>query len=109
MADVDGLRCMELRVVSGKTKGLGVPSGANPQPRFYGPSKDGYTTGERIKIRCKLLKPGPRGHFVPLGWPRYNSDWPADGEPDVIEIDTDGSPKVTGWFHVQNGGSHGEG
>ena len=43
VVDVDGVRCMELRVVSGKTNGLGVPSGANPQPRLFGPSKDGYT------------------------------------------------------------------
>ena len=31
------------------------------------------------------------------------SNWPAYGEPDMIEIDTDGSPTVGGWFHVQNG------
>jgi hypothetical protein len=26
-----------------------------------------------------------------------------------VEIGTDGAPKVGGWFHVQNGGSNGEG
>ena len=26
----------------------------------------------------------------------------------MIEIDTSGFPTVCGWFHVQNGGSHGE-
>jgi hypothetical protein len=105
----DGVRCMELRVVSAKNNGTTMPSGANPQPRLYGPQKDGYTTGERSQIRCKLYKPGPGGHFVPLGWPRLNSNWPAYGEPDMIEIDTDGSPTVGGWFHVENGGSSGEG
>jgi hypothetical protein len=71
--------------------------------------KDGYTTGERIQMRAKLYKPGPGGHFVPLGWPRLNSNWPANGEPDYVEVDTGGSPTVGGWFHVQNGGSSGQG
>lgn len=109
VVDVNGTRAMELRVVSGKTNGTGRPSGATPEPRLLGPKRDGYTTGERIEIRCKLHKPGPGGHFVPLGWPRRNSDWPKNGEPDYIEIGTGGAPKVGGYFHVQNGGSSGEG
>jgi hypothetical protein len=109
VVDVDGTRAMELRVVSGKANGTGKPSGACPEPRPVGPKRDGYTTGERIQIRAKLHKPGPGGHFVPLGWPRCNSDWPANGEPDYIERDTEGAPTVAGWFHVQNGGSSGQG
>ena len=79
--------------------------GACPEPRLLGPKRDGYTTGERI---AKLLVPGPGGHFVPLGWPRRDSDWPENGKPDYIEIGTAGSPKVGGYFHVQNGGNSGE-
>ena len=109
VVDADGIRAMELRVVSGKNNGTGKPSGATPEARLLGPKKDGYTTGERIQGRFKLLKPGPGGHFVPLGWPRRNSDWPKFGEPDYVEVGTDGSPKVAGWFHVQNGGSTGQG
>ena len=109
IVDVDGTRAMELRVVSGKTNGTGRPSGATPEPRLLGPKKDGYTRGERIEGRFKLAKPGPGGHLVPLGWPRLNSNWPKFGEPDYVEIGTDGAPKVGGWFHVQNGGSSGEG
>jgi hypothetical protein len=109
VVDVDGTRCMELRVVSGKTNGTGKPSGATPEARLLGPKQDGYTTGERIQSRMKLFKPGPGGHFVPLGWPRLNSNWPANGEPDYVEVDTGGSPNVGGWFHVQNGGSSGQG
>jgi hypothetical protein len=30
-------------------------------------------------------------------------------EPDYVEVDTGGSPTVSGWFHVQNGGSSGQG
>lgn len=100
---------MELRVVSGRNNGTGRPSGATPEPRTFGPKADGYTTGERIQARIKLYKPGPSGHFVPLGWPRLNSNWPAYGEPDYVETGTDGSPNVGGWFHVQNGGSQGRG
>jgi hypothetical protein len=100
---------MELRVVSGKNNGMGKPSGALPEARLLGPKKDGYTPAERIQMRCKLFKPGPGGHFVPLGWPRRNEDWPKFGEPDYVETGTDGSPKVVGWFHVQNGGSTGQG
>ena len=109
VVDVDGTRCMELRVVSGKNNGTGKPSGATPEARLLGPKGDGYTTGERIQSRMKLLKPGPGGHLVPLGWPRLNSNWPAYGEPDYVETGTDGSPVVAGWFHVQNGGSSGQG
>jgi hypothetical protein len=87
---------MELRVVSGKTNGTGKPSGATPEPRLLGPKRDGYTRGERIQMRAKLHKPGPGGHFVPLGWPRLNSNWPKFGEPDYVEIDTGGTPKVGG-------------
>ena len=100
---------MELRVVSGKTNGTGKPSGATPSAGLLGPKKDGYTTGERIEMRAKLHKPGPGGHFVPLGWPRGDNDWPKNGEPDYVEVGTDGAPKVAGWFHVQNGGPRAEG
>jgi hypothetical protein len=101
VVDVDGVRAMELRVVSGNNNGTGKPSGATPEARLLGPKKDGYTTGERVQMRCKLAKPGPGGHFVPLGWPRRNSDWPAFGKPDYVETGIDGSPTVSGWFHVQ--------
>jgi hypothetical protein len=60
-------------------------------------------------VWAEVYKPGPGGHFVPLGWPRQNSNWPAFGEPDYVEVDTGGSPTVGGWFHVQNGGSSGQG
>jgi hypothetical protein len=75
VVDVDGTRCMELQVVSGKNNGSGKPSGATPEARLVGPKQDGYTTGERIQSRMKLYKPGPGGHFLPLGWPRLNSNW----------------------------------
>jgi hypothetical protein len=107
--DVDGVRAMELRVVSGKNNGTGERSGATPEARPLGPKKDGFTTGRADRDARKLDKTGPGGHFVPLGWPRRNEDWPKNGEPDYVEIGTDGSPTVGGWFHVQNGGSSGQG
>jgi hypothetical protein len=42
VVDVDGVRAMELRVVSGKTNGKGKPSGAVPEARLLGPKNDGY-------------------------------------------------------------------
>ena len=49
-------------------------------------------------------------HFVPLGWPPNNADWPQDGQPDYVEFDPNSSTNtVRGWLHVQNGGSSGQG
>src|SRR5215216_2521243 len=49
-------------------------------------------------------------HFMPLGWPPNNADWPQDGEPDYVEFDPNsGTNAVRGWFHIQNGGSSGQG
>jgi hypothetical protein len=68
VVDVDGVRAMELRVVSGKTNGKGKPSGATPEARLLGPKNDVYTTGERIQSRMKLYKPGPAAtSFISAG------------------------------------------
>jgi hypothetical protein len=109
VVDLDGVKVMQVRVVSGRTNGRGKPSGACPQAR-WGTQGDGRTKGERIQMRARVVKTGPGAHFVPLGWPPNNADWPQDGEPDYVEFDPNGSSNtVRGWLHVQNGGSSGQG
>ena len=109
VVELDGQKVMQVRVVSGKTNGRGKPSGACPQAR-WGTQGDGRTNGERIQMRAKVVQTGPGGHFVPFGWPPNNADWPQDGEPDYVEFDPNSSSNsVRGWFHVQNGGSSGQG
>jgi hypothetical protein len=61
-------------------------------------------------MRARVVKTGPGAHFVPLGSPPNNADWPQDGEPDYVEFDPNGATNtVRGWLHVQNGGSSGQG
>jgi hypothetical protein len=45
-----------------------------------------------------------------LGWPPNNADGPQEREPDYVEFDPNSaSSTVSGWLHVQNGGSSGQG
>jgi hypothetical protein len=103
----EGGTALQLRLVSGKSNSNGRPSGVCVQAAPGG--KELFTNGEMVEGRFCLLKPGPGGHFVPLGWPEKDTDWPAWGEPDYLEIDTNPTATVGGFLHVENGGPNGEG
>jgi hypothetical protein len=73
VVDVDGTRAMELRVVSGKNNGTAKPSGATPEARLLGPKGRLHNRGAN-PITHEAAQARPGGHFVPLGWPRQNSN-----------------------------------
>ena len=103
-----GLRVMQCRLVPGSSNPNGRPSGCAPQPKINGDETNG-TRSEKGEMRIRVAKTAAGWHAANLGWPLDDSDWPEHGEPDVFETDLTSDATVSGFLHVQNGGSHGEG
>lgn len=103
--DTGGLRIMNCRLMPGTKTASGRPSGTAAQPRF-GPHGDGRTLSEKIEMRVRIVNPVKDWHVACLGWPLDNSTWPAYGEDDFWEQQTDAT--VGAFLHVKNGGHNGE-
>ena len=99
---------MQCRLVPGSSNPNGRPSGCAPQPKINGDETNG-TRSEKGEMRIRVAKTAAGWHAANLGWPLDDSDWPEHGEPDVFETDLTSDATVSGFLHVQNGGSHGEG